>query len=67
MATAGASNCRLGWLVGVPGAHEVAPGPATADAAAARYAALERLGALHEKGVLTDTEFAREKTALLGP
>jgi hypothetical protein len=47
-------------------AHEAAPEPAPSGAAAARYADLERLAALHDKGVLTDTEFAREKTALLG-
>ncbi len=32
----------------------------------ARLARLERLGALHEKGVLTDEEFAAEKARVLG-
>ena len=31
----------------------------------ARLARLERLGALHEKGILTDEEFAAEKTRVL--
>jgi hypothetical protein len=33
---------------------------------AGRYADLERLATLHEKGVLTDAEFAHEKATLLG-
>jgi hypothetical protein len=36
------------------------------DAEDARLARLERLGQLHEKGVLTDAEFAAEKARLLG-
>ncbi|MFN8216307.1 MAG: SHOCT domain-containing protein [Solirubrobacterales bacterium] len=32
----------------------------------ARLAQLERLGALHEKGILTDAEFAAEKARILG-
>jgi len=32
----------------------------------ARLARLERLGSLHEKGILTDEEFAAEKTRVLG-
>lgn len=31
-----------------------------------RYARLEKLGELHEKGILTDEEFAAEKEKLLG-
>jgi hypothetical protein len=31
-----------------------------------RLAALERLGRLHEQGVLTDEEFAAEKAQLVG-
>jgi hypothetical protein len=47
--------------------HDDAAGkPATAGTSADRYADLERLATLHQKGVLTDAEFAREKTALLG-
>ena len=33
----------------------------------ARLQRLERLGTLHEKGVLTDEEFAAEKSRVLGP
>ena len=32
----------------------------------ARLARLERLGSLHEKGILTDEEFAAEKARVLG-
>ena len=53
------------------------PGAATAESEAptavtptseedARLARLERLGNLHEKGILTDEEFAAEKARLLG-
>lgn len=50
-----------------PGAEAVAPGGGgPADEADARIALLERLGALHEKGLLTDTEFAAEKARVLG-
>jgi uncharacterized membrane protein YozB (DUF420 family) len=37
------------------------------DGEDARLRGLERLGALHEKGVLTDAEFAAEKARLLEP
>lgn len=46
--------------------YEAASEPAALSAPADRYSDFERLAALHDKGVLTDTEFAREKTALLG-
>ncbi|HEY1854451.1 MAG TPA: SHOCT domain-containing protein [Solirubrobacterales bacterium] len=39
---------------------------AALDAEDARLARLERLGQLHEKGVLTDEEFAAEKARILG-
>ena len=39
--------------------------PVTVDAGSGRYAELERLSSLHERGVLTDAEFAKEKAALL--
>ncbi|MFD7560649.1 SHOCT domain-containing protein [Streptomyces sp. NPDC059835] len=49
---------------------EYAPAPAAAPAAAGGMTdetldALERLGKLHEQGVLTDTEFAVQKDRLL--
>ena len=37
------------------------------DAEEARYAKLERLASLRDRGVLTDEEFAAEKAALLRP
>ena len=37
------------------------------DGEDARLQRLERLGSLHEKGVLTDEEFATEKSRLLEP
>lgn len=40
--------------------------PAAGDGEDTRLQRLERLGALHEKGVLTDEEFATEKSRLLG-
>jgi hypothetical protein len=43
-----------------------APQPAAAGAGAAKYSDLERLASLHDRGVLTDAEFAAEKSALLG-
>jgi hypothetical protein len=46
------------------------PGAGKAATAAgdeeSRLARLERLGALHEKGILTDEEFAAEKARVLG-
>jgi hypothetical protein len=36
------------------------------DAEDARLARLERLATLHEKGALSDAEFAAEKARLLG-
>ena len=42
-------------------------GAAGNGAAEDRLAQLERLAALHDRGVLTDEEFANEKAALLGP
>lgn len=44
-----------------------APAPAPADAAGGdTFAQLERLGELHQKGILTDEEFAAQKAKLLG-
>lgn len=55
---------------GEPGATPEAPAPSPAKAEAlsedTRLERLERLAALHEKGVLTDEEFAAEKTRVLG-
>ena len=42
------------------------PAAAPADDEDARLARLERLGELHEKGVLSDEEFAAEKAKVLG-
>lgn len=43
------------------------PSPAgQAPPEADRYEELEKLGSLHEKGILTDTEFADQKAKLLG-
>ena len=53
-------------LVGPAQATPPAPGAAPAGAAAdAVLAALERLGELHQRGVLTDEEFAAKKAELL--
>ncbi len=55
------------WASSLGQTHDDAAGQLPAAAAPAdRYADLERLAALHKEGVLTDAEFAREKTALLG-
>ena len=44
------------------------PVPAVATSAAAgRYADLERLASLHDRGILSDAEFDAEKSAVLGP
>ncbi|HEU0194076.1 MAG TPA: SHOCT domain-containing protein [Gaiellales bacterium] len=50
--------------------HKPAPEPASPAATAApatpdRYLTLERLASLHERGILTDEEFAAEKAATL--
>jgi hypothetical protein len=42
--------------------HPSAPAPPTA---ADRYAALDHLASLHDRGTLSDQEFAAEKAALL--
>ena len=52
-----------------PGPTTAAPAGSTPAAASeddARLARLERLGDLHQRGVLTDAEFAAEKSRLLG-
>ena len=52
-----------------PGGDEDSEAPTTTlptDAEDARIARLERLGALREKGILTEEEFAAEKAKLLG-
>jgi hypothetical protein len=46
-------------------AAEAATAVIEGDGEDARLARLERLGALHEKGILTDEEFAAEKSRLL--
>lgn len=43
-----------------------APPPAPPDAGEDVITQLERLGALHAQGILTDEEFAAEKAKLLG-
>ena len=49
-----------------PADVEAEPQAAPAPAAPDRIDELSRLGELHEKGVLTDEEFAAEKAKLLG-
>jgi hypothetical protein len=51
---------------GEGGASEAATATLPTNAEDARLARLERLASLHEKGVLTDEEFASEKTRILG-
>jgi hypothetical protein len=41
------------------------PGPATVEPAAGRFADLEALAALHDRGVLSDEEFKSEKVLIL--
>ena len=51
-----------------PAAPAAPPSPSRAEAMQeedARLSSLERLATLHEKGVLTDAEFAAEKARLL--
>jgi hypothetical protein len=51
---------------GAPAEPPTAEAPTAAlDAEDARLARLERLGSLHEKGILTDEEFAAEKARVL--
>ncbi len=53
----------------LPSAHDrrqpSAPAPVATSAAAGRYADLERLASLHDRGVLNDDEFNAEKDAVL--
>jgi putative oligomerization/nucleic acid binding protein len=42
------------------------PAPAAADSGDDMLAQLEKLGELHDKGILTDEEFAAQKAKLLG-
>ena len=54
-----------------PAAEDTAAAEAPTEVLAAndedaRLQRLERLGAMHEKGILTDEEFATEKSRLLG-
>jgi type II secretory pathway pseudopilin PulG len=46
--------------------QQYAPPPAPADDGDDMIAQLEKLGALHDKGILTDEEFAAQKAKLLG-
>jgi Short C-terminal domain len=48
------------------GSSEAPTGTTPADTEDARLARLERLASLHEKGILTDEEFATEKQRVLG-
>jgi hypothetical protein len=50
-----------------PPSAEAPTEPLATSGEDARLQRLERLGALHEKGVLTDAEFAAEKSRLLEP
>ena len=48
------------------GRSQQPPAPAmAASAAASRYDDLERLGSLHDRGILSDAEFDAEKSAVL--
>ena len=46
--------------------HQSPPPAVATSPAASRYADLERLASLHDKGILTDAEFNAEKSAVLG-
>ena len=46
--------------------QQAPPPPPAAAPAADPIAQLKELGALHEQGILTDEEFAREKAKILG-
>ncbi len=48
-----------------PQQAEAAPAPAPEAPAEDRYEQLDKLGKLHDEGVLTDEEFASEKAKLL--
>jgi hypothetical protein len=48
-----------------PPPQQAAPPPA-APSEADKFAELEKLGKLHEQGILTDAEFAAEKAKILG-
>jgi hypothetical protein len=68
-----ASKLRLPEVRRPPAEGSASEAPTAADQTAvmsnnedARLQRLERLGSLHEKGVLTDEEFATEKSRLLG-
>ncbi|HSI79471.1 MAG TPA: SHOCT domain-containing protein [Solirubrobacterales bacterium] len=54
------------WIAGL-GPRRGGSGPELADGDELRLEKLERLAGLHERGVLTDDELAREKQRLLGP
>jgi hypothetical protein len=63
------------YYAGQQSAMEAAPPPAAAAAPAPAASAgvssddvarLQELGKLHEQGILTDEEFARQKTLILG-
>ncbi len=58
-----ASKLRLPEMRKPDGPTEAAPAASEQDA---RLGQLERLAALHEKGVLTDEELATEKARVLG-
>lgn len=49
-----------------PPPQQYAPPPPAAPAEDDMIAKLEQLGALHDKGILTDEEFAAKKAELLG-
>lgn len=49
-----------------PPPQQYAPPPPAAPAEDDMIAKLEQLGALHDKGILTDEEFAAQKAKILG-
>jgi hypothetical protein len=61
-----ASKLRLPEMRKPNGESSSSPAAPAADNEDARLARLERLASLHEKGILTDEEFATEKQRVLG-
>jgi hypothetical protein len=49
-----------------PAATATTPAPDAADPDTARFDHLERLAGMHERGILTDEEFASEKRRIMG-
>ena len=66
-AAADAEQQDQAYYAGQQSAMSAAPAPApTPGTSSEDIARLQQLGQLHEQGVLTDEEFARQKTLILG-